>query len=95
MTPRYNGSSYRGRRSAAKTALVIFLVLVILAAVSVILLQRYVVYDEVGSPRIELPWQKETEEQEMPPLDLIIEEGKKSPEDPQKPPKQTMPEETN
>ena len=48
MAPRYNGSNYRGRRSAAKTALVIFLVLVILAAVSVIFLQGYIVYDETG-----------------------------------------------
>lgn len=51
--------NYRGRKSKAKIALTVLLVLVILAAVVVMLLQRNIVYDETGTPRLELPWQAE------------------------------------
>lgn len=49
---------YRGRTSKAKIAAAIFLVLVILVAVVVILLQRHIVYDETGTPHLELPWEE-------------------------------------
>lgn len=52
-------SSYRGKGSKLKIALAVFLVLVILAAVAVIRLQKYVVYDDSGRPRLELPGREE------------------------------------
>ena len=67
---------YRGKANTAKTALAAFLVLVILLAVGVIvLMQRNVVYDETGTPHIELPWDSDQtpEETERPALDLVIE----------------------
>lgn len=80
----YRGySHYRGRKSKAKTAVAVLLVLVILLAVVVMLLQRNVVYDETGMPRLEIPWQKETVvEQEAPDmgkLDLTLEEKPEEP----------------
>ena len=65
---------YRGRRSKGKAALAAFLVLVILAAVVVIVMQRNVVYDETGAPRLEVPWQDEGENETAPSaeLDLVI-----------------------
>ena len=71
--------NYRGRKSKTKIALTVLLVFVILAAVVVMLLQRNIVYDETGTPRLELPWQtEEPAEKEAVPgpddLDLTIEE---------------------
>ena len=66
---------YRGRRTKGKIALAVLLLLVILAAVAVILLQKNVVYDETGAPRLEIPWQEEpVEETTQPELDLVTQE---------------------
>ena len=66
---------YRGRRTKGKVALAILLLLVILAAVAVILLQKNVVYDETGAPRLDVPWQEDpVEETVQPELDLVIQE---------------------
>lgn len=48
-------SSYHGKGYKGKIALAIFLVLVIVASVAVIRLQKYIVYDDSGDPRLELP----------------------------------------
>lgn len=71
--------NYRGRTSKGKIALAVVLVLVILAAITVMVLQQYIVYDETGSPRIELPWQKgvpaeEENQEDVQDFDLKIEE---------------------
>ena len=58
--------NYRGRTSKAKAALMILLGVVILAAVVVMLLQRNVVYDETGTPQLELPWKEKPQEEELP-----------------------------
>ena len=73
MRPKNYYRNYRGRRTKGKAALAVLLVLVILAAVVVILLQRHIVYDETGAPRLDVPWQ-EAEEGTVPPpeLDLVI-----------------------
>ena len=64
--------SYRGRRNRTKTVLTVVLLAVILAAVVVILLQRHMVYDETGTPYLELPWQREEEQPvETPPLEEL------------------------
>ena len=52
-------SGYKGRKSPWKIAAAILLVLVILAAAGVLVLQRYLVYDASGTPRLHLPWQEE------------------------------------
>lgn len=57
--------NYRGRTPKWKAVLAVVLVLVILAAICVIVLQQHIVYDETGTPRLELPWQ-EAPEQEAP-----------------------------
>ena len=69
--------SYRGRRSKGKIALAVLLVLVILAAIAVMLLSRQIVYDETGTPHLELPWKEEPAAEtppEEPELDLTIQE---------------------
>lgn len=67
-------NNYRGRRSKGKAALAVLLVLVILAAAAVLLLQRHIVYDETGTPRLEVPWVQDTEEdaEPEPELDLVV-----------------------
>ena len=45
-------SSYRGRMSKLKIALAVLLVLVILTAGTVIYLQKYVMYDEIGRAHV-------------------------------------------
>jgi len=50
--------NYRGRTPKWKPALAVFLVLVILVSVSVMILQKYVVYDESGMRKIVLPWEE-------------------------------------
>ena len=47
---------YRGRGRGGKTLLVVFLLLVLLGAVSFLVLQKYIVYNDDGSVRIELPF---------------------------------------
>lgn len=56
-TKGYN--SYRGRANAAKIALIVVLVLVILGALGYLVMQNYVVYDDNGTARLELPFFKE------------------------------------
>ena len=73
-------SGYRGRGGKGKLVLAAFLVLVILAAVVVMLLQRNIVYDAQGTPQLRLPWtdtteEEATQEQETPDVDLIIQES--------------------
>ena len=71
--------SYRGRTPGWRIALMVLLVVVILAAVAVMALSRYIVYDEEGRLRMELPWQEEpAEETPELPLDLTIEEPVKT-----------------
>ena len=75
---------YRGRGSKWKVVAAIFLVLVILVAVAVILLQRQIVYDETGTPHLELPWETEKPTQETQPpveedMDLTIEQPEEDP----------------
>ncbi len=53
-------NSYRGKTPIGKIILAIVLVLVILAAVAFLLLQKYIVYDDSGKPRLELPQSQET-----------------------------------
>ena len=48
-------SSYRGRKPKWKTVVACVLVLIILAAVGFMLLQRFVVYDDMGVPQLSLP----------------------------------------
>lgn len=74
-------SNYRGRRSKGKAALAVLLVLVILAALAVLLLQRHIVYDETGTPRLEIPWSRDTGEdvspaERIPELDLVVQPPK-------------------
>lgn len=74
-------SNYRGRRSKGKAALAVLLVLVILAALAVLLLQRHIVYDETGAPRLEVPWSRDTAEDvspadRVPELDLVVQPPK-------------------
>lgn len=66
-------SSYRGRVPRWKILAAVLLVLVILAAVVVLLLQRHIVYDETGTPHLELPWQTEQTEspKEEPPIENV------------------------
>ena len=67
--------SYHGRTPRWRIVLMALLVVVILVAVAVIALSRYIVYDEEGTLRMELPWQEEpVKEPPDPPLDLTIEE---------------------
>lgn len=69
-------SSYRGRTPKSRIILAVVLVLVILAALAVIRMQRYIVYDEHGRPHLELPWQTEgeapPEEDGLEDIDLVI-----------------------
>lgn len=78
VRPKNYYRNYRGRRTKGKAALAMLLVLVILAAVMVILLQRHIVYDETGAPRLDVPWQEEpVEEEPMVNLDLVIQDPEK------------------
>ncbi len=67
--------SYRGRTPKWRIVLTIVLTAVILAAIAVILLSRNIVYDEDGSPRLELPWQDSAPQEDtpLPEVDLTIE----------------------
>lgn len=72
VRPRNYYRNYRGRRTKGKAALAVLLVLVILAALLVIRIQRHVVYDETGAPRLDVPWQEDAAEDTVPDLDLVI-----------------------
>lgn len=76
----YRGyNNYRGRTSRGKTALAVVLVLIILASIGFMILQKYVVYDGAGTPQLMLPG-KATEEQALPEdeeLNLTIQAAKK------------------
>jgi len=56
------GSSYTGRDPIWKKFVAALLILVILAALSVIYLQGHLVYDANGVAHLELPWRQEDEE---------------------------------
>ncbi len=58
--------SYRGRTPKWKFVLAVVLILVILAAICVIFLQQHIVYDEMGTPHLPLPWQEQQESPEEP-----------------------------
>lgn len=69
-------SSYRGRKAKWKIALAGLLVLIILAAVGFMLLQRFIVYDDMGVPSLLLPGKESSQQQDPVPgeLDVTIEE---------------------
>jgi len=56
------GSSYTGRDPIWKKFVAALLILVILAALSVIYLQSHLVYDDNGVAHLELPWRQDGEE---------------------------------
>lgn len=58
--------NYRGRASKGKAVLAVFLVLVILAALSALAMQRYIAYDESGTPFFRLP-ERQSEDPVPPP----------------------------
>ncbi len=64
-TKGYN--SYSGRRNGKKIALVVVLVLILLAAVTYLLAQQYVVYQDDGSIRLELPFLNNKKDTPAPP----------------------------
>ena len=78
----YRGyNNYRGRTSKGKTLLAVVLVLIILASIGFMILQKYVVYDGAGTPQLMLPG-RETEKAVLPEedeeeLNLTIQEAKK------------------
>lgn len=70
--------NYRGRTPKWKAVLAAVLVLVILAAICVIVLQRHIVYDETGTPHLELFWQetpKQTAPEEPGEVELTIQKA--------------------
>ena len=78
-------SSYRGKSARGKIALAVLLVLVIVGAAAVIRLQKYVVYDDSGRPRLELPWSSSQSagsaagsEEEPPDANLTIQEPERT-----------------
>lgn len=70
-------SSYRGRKAKWKIAVAGLLVLIILAAVGFMLMQRFVVYDDMGVPRLPLLGGESSQPQVSPPgeVDITIEEA--------------------
>lgn len=86
-------SGYRGRRGG-KTWLILALVLILLAAVVFLAVQRYMVFHGDGSYQIELPWARHTAQTETPApqptgqeLEIVIEqpEGEAASEAPAQP----------
>ena len=74
--------SYRGRTPRWKILAAVALVLVIAAAVGVIMLQEYVVYDGSGMPHLRLPGGTETvreEPQEEEEVELVIQPAPEAP----------------
>ena len=73
--------SYRGRTPRSRIVLAVILVVIILAAVLFMVFQRFVVYDETGHARLELPWQtEEPSRQEQPPdnVEIAVEEPERT-----------------
>ena len=71
--------NYRGRTPKWKAVLAVVLVLVILAAVAVIVLQQYIVYDETGTPHLPLPWQEQQEPAgDLGEVDITIQEPERA-----------------
>ena len=52
-------SSYHGRVSPGKIALIVVLVLILLGAIAYLVVQNYLVYDESGQVHLELPFFQE------------------------------------
>ena len=70
-----NYNSYRGRTPKWKIILSVLLVLVIIVSVGFLALQRYIVYDETGTPHFLLPQSGEAKGETPPPqASLIVEE---------------------
>ena len=69
-------SSYRGRSPKWKGILSAVLVLVIVISVGYLALERYIVYDETGTPHVQLPSVEKSEAQtpQKPHADLVVEE---------------------
>ena len=69
-------SSYRGRSPKWKGILSAVLVLVIAVSVGYLALERYIVYDETGTPHVQLPGGEkgEAETPQKPHADLVVEE---------------------
>ena len=62
----YRGyNNYRGRASKGKTVLAVVLILIILASIALMILQKYVIYDAAGTPQLMLPG-REAEEVLLP-----------------------------
>ena len=61
-------SSYHGRGSPGKIALIVVLVLILLGAITYLVVQNYLVYDESGQVHLELPFfkPKDGEDTEQP-----------------------------
>ena len=77
----YRGyNNYRGRASKGKTVLAVVLILIILASIALMILQKYVIYDAAGTPQLMLPG-REAEEVLLPEedeeLNLTIQETPK------------------
>lgn len=51
-------SSYHGRVSPGKIALIVVLVLILLGAIAYLVVQNYLVYDESGQVHLELPFSR-------------------------------------
>ena len=71
-----NYHSYRGRTPKWKILLSIVLVLIIVASLGFLALQRYIVYDETGTPHFLLPGSSEVqpEHPQQPHASLVVEE---------------------
>lgn len=74
-------SSYRGRMPRWKIVLAIVLALILLAACAFLFLQKFIVYDDTGAMRIELPWMQDKDDgsSSLPPeeeedLEIVISE---------------------
>lgn len=75
-------SSYRGREPKFKIVLAFLLVLVILAAATVIYFQQNLIYGNDGRPRLDLPWQEDpagpdtggVQTDNTPQVDLVVQE---------------------
>ena len=72
--------NYRGRGSKGKAILSVILVLIIIASIVFIFLQKYVIYDETGTPHLALPQRAPVTEtpQENEELKLTIQEAAKA-----------------
>ena len=78
----YGYRNYRGRSPKWKILLAVVLVLVIAVSATVLGLQRFVVYDETGTPHFLLPQSSEStqaEHENTPPADLVIQEEEEPP----------------